>query len=609
RAGISIVSADTTVPDDIGWEAGRYGARAGIASPMMRQGKWTSGVYVSMATPRTWTPEEVAFVEEVAETSWDNVERAQAEAALRAADARSRTELERLVGERTAALKASEARLRTIFETSYQYQGLMDLDGTLLDANSTSLQGIQCELEDVVGRKFWATPWFSATPGMPELVKAGVEAAAAGRLVRAEIAVNLPTGRRAFDFSMRPVRDEDGRVVGIVPEATELTERRAAEEQLRQSQKMEAVGQLTGGIAHDFNNMLAVVIGGLNLLQRRLARGDHDVGKYVDAAIEGATRAAALTQRLLAFSRQKALTPEPVDAGRMVTGMTELLARALGEHIRVETILADGLWPIHADPAELESVVLNLSVNARDAMPDGGTLRIETANLQIDARAATACQIPHGDYVRIAVTDTGTGMAPDVVARAIDPFFTTKGVGKGTGLGLSQVFGVIRQSGGHVEIDSKVGRGTSVNVLLPRFIGAAWQGETAKPVPTGVPGGRPEEVVLVVEDEERVRNYSVEALRELGYSVLQAPNGRAALALIESGEPVALLFTDMVMPEMTGRELVKRATRKLAGLKILYTTGYTRDAAAGTLDPGAAILQKPFSIQQLATKVRAALDA
>ncbi|MEI9887921.1 MAG: PAS domain S-box protein [Rhizomicrobium sp.] len=609
RAGVSIVSADTTVPGDVGGEASRYGARAGIASPILRQGKWTSGVYVSMATPRAWTPEEVAFAEEVAETSWDNVERAQAEAALRAADARSRTELERLVGERTAALKASKARLRTIFETSYQYQCWLAPDGTLLDANSTSLHGIGCESEDVVGRKFWDTPWFSATPGMPELVKSGVEAAAGGQLVRAEIVVNLPTGRRAFDFSMRPVRDEDGRVVGIVPEATELTERRAAEEQLRQSQKMEAVGQLTGGIAHDFNNMLAVVIGGLNLLQRRLARGDTDVEKYVDAAIEGATRAAALTQRLLAFSRQKALTPEPVDAGRMVTGMTELLARTLGEHIRVETVLADGLWPIHADPAELESVVLNLSVNARDAMPDGGTLRVETANVQIAAPEAMACQVPLGDYVRIAVTDTGIGMAPDVVARAFDPFFTTKGVGKGTGLGLSQVFGFIRQSGGHVEIDSKPGRGTTVNVLLPRFIGVAWHAEGVKPSAVGVPDGKPSEIVLVVEDEERVRNYSVEALRELGYTVLQAPNGPAALKLIEDGRPVTLLFTDMVMPEMTGRELGRRATQKLAGLKVLYTTGYTRDAAAGTLDPGAAILQKPFSIQQLATKVRAVLDA
>jgi CheY-like chemotaxis protein len=339
-------------------------------------------------------------------------------------------------------------------------------------------------------------------------------------------------------------------------------------------------------------------------LKRRLARGDTDVGRYVDAAIEGAGRASALTQRLLAFSRQKALAPEPVDANRMVAGMTELLARTLGEHIRIETSLSGSPWLTHADPAELESVILNLCVNARDAMPDGGTLRIATHGVQLDAAQAAECQIAPGDYVAISVTDTGAGMAPETLARAFDPFFTTKEVGKGTGLGLSQVFGFVRQSGGHVKIDSAPGRGTAVKVLLPRSEGRALSAE--RQAGEQVPGGAAREIVLVVEDDARVRNYSVEALRELDYTVIAAANGAEALKLIDGGQAPILLFTDIVMPEMSGRELAARAKERVPGLKVLYTSGYARDAAARP--DHAAILQKPFSIRQLATRIRAAID-
>jgi PAS domain S-box-containing protein len=389
----------------------------------------------------------------------------------------------------------------------------------------------------------------------------------------------------------------------------EVFERSKAEEQLRQVQKMEAVGQLTGGIAHDFNNMLAVIIGGLNLVQRKLAKGETDVERFVEGAIDGAQRAAALTQRLLAFSRQQPLAPEPVNPNRMVSGMTELLSRTLGEPIFIETVLAAGLWQVRADPGQLENAILNLSVNARDAMPQGGRLTIETSNAFVDDAFAKEFAIPAGQYVLIAVADTGAGMTPDVIAKAFDPFFTTKGVGRGTGLGLSQVYGFVRQSGGHVKIYSEPGVGTTVKIYLPRHYGDAAESIKAH-APAALHRGLPTEIVMVVEDEERVRAVSVEALRELGYGVIEANGPREALRLLDEGRNVSLLFTDVVMPEMSGRELADIARRKRPELKVLYTTGYTRNAIVhnGILDPGTSLLTKPFSIEELATKVRAMLD-
>ena len=389
----------------------------------------------------------------------------------------------------------------------------------------------------------------------------------------------------------------------------EVNARSKVEEQLRQVHKMEAVGQLTGGIAHDFNNMLAVILGGLNLLQRKLARGETDVDRFVEGAIDGAQRAATLTQRLLAFSRQQPLSPEPLIINKLVAGMSELLDRTLGEHVKVETVLAAGLWQVKADPAQLENAILNLAVNARDAMPGGGRLTIETQNAFVDDAYAREYAIKAGQYVMIAVADTGAGMAPEVIAKAFDPFFTTKGAGKGTGLGLSQVYGFVRQSGGHVKIYSELGVGTSVKIYLPRLYGEAAATEQAKRLAT-IHRGLRSEVVLVVEDEERVRALSVEALRELGYSVVEASGPRQALRMLDDGQEVALLFTDVVMPDMSGRQLADRARGKRPNLKVLYTTGYTRNAIVhnGVLDPGANLLTKPFSIEELAAKVRKILD-
>jgi PAS domain S-box-containing protein len=380
-----------------------------------------------------------------------------------------------------------------------------------------------------------------------------------------------------------------------------------AQDALRQSQKMEAVGQLTGGIAHDFNNMLAVVIGSLDLLARRLG-GDERALRYVDAASDGARRAALLTQRLLSFSRQQPLEPKPTNLNTLVTGMSDLLGHSIGADIRLETVLAGGLWRVEIDPNQLENVILNLVVNARDAMPDGGRLTIETQNAHLDDRYAAAHDgVVAGQYVMLAVTDTGGGMPDDVIAKAFDPFFTTKAVGKGTGLGLSQVYGFIKQSGGHVKIYSEPGHGTTVKIYLAR-LDAAQAEDVAAPVLPVVAAGD-SRTILVVEDEAGVRAFTTEALTELGYTVLAAHDGAAALRLLDRHPEVDLLFTDVVMPDMNGRKLADAAQARRPGLKVLFTTGYTRNAVVhnGVLDKEVALIGKPFTVGALGEKVRSVL--
>jgi len=392
----------------------------------------------------------------------------------------------------------------------------------------------------------------------------------------------------------------------------EAESRAAAESQLRQLQKMESIGQLTGGVAHDFNNMLAIVIGSLDMAKRRLGADPDKARECVDNAMEGAERAAQLTARLLAFSRQQPLAPRPVDANKLVGGMSEMLRRTIGEDIRIETVLAGGLWPAFIDGAQLENALLNLCVNGRDAMPDGGRLTIETACSHLDdSYAACHDEVAPGQYVMVSVTDTGTGMPPHVIERAFDPFYTTKGVGKGTGLGLSQVFGFVKQSGGHVKIYSEPDVGTTVKLYLPRHFGEAETAGTAETEAAELPRARADEIILVVEDEDRVRHMSVDALRELGYVVVQAADANQALTVLEIQPRIDLLFTDIVMPDMNGRILSDLAREKRPDLNVLYTTGYTRNAIVhnGMLDHDVALLAKPFTIQQLAAKVREVLDA
>jgi len=395
--------------------------------------------------------------------------------------------------------------------------------------------------------------------------------------------------------------------------AAEQSERRErVESQLRQSQKMQAVGQLTGGLAHDFNNMLAVIVGCLNLLKRKMARGEIDQDSLIDKAMECVERAAALTHRLLAFSRQQPLAPQAVDANKLVGGMAEMIRRTLGESINVETVLASGIWRVHVDPNQLESALLNLAVNARDAMNDEGKVTIETSNAYIDDRYAREhAEVKEGQYVLVAVSDTGAGMPPEVIAKAFEPFFTTKGPGKGTGLGLSQVFGFVKQSGGHIKIYSEPGQGTTVKIYLPRFV---VEREIAAPThQTSDIGpalrGAPEMLILVVEDEDRMRSVAVAMLHDLGYSALAAGNGAEALALIDANPQIALLFTDIVMPDMNGRALAEQALRRRPDLKVVFTTGFSRNAVIhnGVLDRGVNFLPKPFSIEQLAQKIGAVL--
>jgi signal transduction histidine kinase len=387
----------------------------------------------------------------------------------------------------------------------------------------------------------------------------------------------------------------------------EQLRRESAEESLRQSQKMNAIGQLTAGIAHDFNNLLTGIGGAVEMVSRRLSEPSAEVARFLDLARGGVLRAATLTQRLLAFARQQPLQIEAVDANRLVSGMSELLRRTLGEKIKVETVLAGGLWRATADVTQLESAVLNLAINGRDAMPAGGTLTIETANAHLDdAYAMANAEVTPGQYVLVAVSDTGTGMDQETIARSFEPFFTTKQRGQGTGLGLSMTFGYVKQIGGHLKIYSEVGRGTTVKLYLPRALAEGAEATDAVPVyATAAAGSGP--VVLVVEDDPVVREFAISACREIGCTVYHAEDGAQAIAQLEAHDDIILLFTDVGLPgDMNGRQLAGVASERWPHLKVLFTTGYTANAIVhhGVLDHGVNFIGKPFSIAALAAKIK-----
>jgi PAS domain S-box-containing protein len=385
-------------------------------------------------------------------------------------------------------------------------------------------------------------------------------------------------------------------------------ERERIEDALRQSQKMEAVGQLTGGLAHDFNNLLTGISGSLDLLQKRVAQGRlGDLDRYLVAAQGASKRAAALTHRLLAFSRRQTLDPKPTDVTRLIGGMAELIRRTVGPQIAVEIVDMAGLWTALVDPNQLENALLNLAINARDAMPDGGRITIETANRWMDERGARERDLPSGQYLSVCVSDTGTGMAPDVVARAFDPFFTTKPLGAGTGLGLSMIYGFARQSGGAVRIYSEVGQGSTLCIYLPRHYGLEDTGD-GQTVHDEVPQAEAGEVVLVVDDEPTVRMLVTDVLGDLGYGALEAEDGPSGLKILQTAARIDLLVTDVGLPGgMNGRQVADAARVLRPGLKVLFITGYAENAVVGNghLDPGMAILTKPFGIDDLASKMRA----
>ncbi len=395
-----------------------------------------------------------------------------------------------------------------------------------------------------------------------------------------------------------------GRDVTAVKEQAEALAQ--AEEQLRQAQKMEAVGQLTGGLAHDFNNLLTAVTGGLELLGAKLAKGEYDkVDRYINMAQTGANRAAALTQRLLAFSRRQTLAPKPTDVDRLIAEMEEIIDRTLGPAIEVKVVSANGLWPILVDAPQLENALLNLCINARDAMPEGGQLTIETGNKALDARAAAAQDLPPGDYVSLCVTDTGTGMEPEIIERVFDPFFTTKPIGEGTGLGLSMIYGFVRQSGGQVRIYSEVGQGTTMCLYLPRLVGVH-DLDDAHQSPETRHRAQQGQTVLLVEDEIAIRELVSEILGDAGYRVLTASNGPMGVAILRSNERIDLLVTDVGLPGgLNGRQVADAGRVARPDLKILFVTGYAANAAvgAGHLDKGMEVLTKPFNIIELERRV------
>jgi PAS domain S-box-containing protein len=398
----------------------------------------------------------------------------------------------------------------------------------------------------------------------------------------------------------------------VTAERERQAELQETQERLRQAQKMETVGQLTGGVAHDFNNLLQVVIGNLETIGRALPEDSPRLRRAAQHAMTGARRAATLTHRLLAFARRQPLSPKAIAPNRLVAGMSEILHRTLGETIDIETVFSPSLWRVEADVNGLENVLLNLAVNARDAMPGGGKLTIETANAHLDEDYARRnAEVSAGQYVMISVSDTGVGMDDATLQKAFEPFFTTKDVGKGTGLGLSMVYGYVKQSGGHVKIYSEPGQGTTVRIYLPRLMGETAEEEDVEPRLD--PEGSRNETILVCEDDDDVRAYSVESLRELGYRVLEAHDGPSALRLLERQEGrVDLLFTDVVLPAgMTGAHVAEAARRIRPDLKVLFTTGYARNAIVhhGRLDPGVELITKPFTFADLAARIRDILDA
>ena len=525
---------------------------------------------------------------------YDVTERSLAEQAVRASEQRLHelnASLEQRVAERSADLLAREARLRTVFETSYQLQGLLALDGTLLEANATSLAVIDTPLAEIVGKPFWETPWFTATPGMPDIMRAAVEEAARGETVREELSVLVPGGWRVFDFSIRPIRGTDGSVIAIVPEAVDITERRVAEESLRQSQKLEAMGQLTGGVAHDFNNLLTPIIGSLDMLIRG-GVGTERERRLIAGGMKSAERAKILVQRLLAFARRQPLQVDAVDVARLVTGMADLLASTLGPRIKIGVDVAADLPAAKADPNQLEMAILNLSVNARDAMPDGGTLSI-SARIE-GVSGGHPAKLSSGNYVRISVVDTGAGMDAQILRHAIEPFFSTKGIGQGTGLGLSMAHGLAAQLGGGLTIASQLGVGTEIDLWLPVCPESGPSELVAAQIrqPALSVGA-----VLLVDDEELVRNSTADMLTELGFAVSEASSAEEALRMIDTGVPIDILITDHLMPGMTGVDLVSALRERRPDIPALIISGFAERKGIASDLPR---LTKPFRQADLA---------
>ncbi len=479
--------------------------------------------------------------------------------------------LERRISERTSEIESREAQMRAIFETSHQYKALLNLDGEVLYANTTALSGIGAAVDDLLGRHLWETPWFTHTPGAPEAISIAFQNAIAGNNIRAEMETLLPIGKRTFDLTLRPVVDKYGAVTAAIAEAVDITERRRSEEALRQSQKMEAIGQLTGGVAHDFNNLLTIIRSATDFLRRR-DLPDERRNRYVDAISETVDRASKLTKQLLAFARRQALKPEPFNVNAAVNSIVQLLRPLVGKTVRVDVTNFDQSLFAFADVAQFETALINLAVNARDAMRGDGRLTIAVA---------TATEIPPcrnrekrtGDFITVSVTDTGIGIPADSIDNIFEPFFTTKEVGRGTGLGLSQALGFAQQSGGEVIVESTISAGSTFTIYLPQSPVVTDEALTATAItPVSGKGHR----VLIVEDNEGIGAFTREMLQDLGYKVEWVTTAQHALTMISEDEfAFDVVFSDIVMPGMNGIEFGTFVRENYPGLPIVLTSGFS----------------------------------
>jgi PAS domain S-box-containing protein len=580
------------------WRAIDVGAVLNV--PLMENGELVGLIYAHAGTPRAWTGDEVSLVEDMADRTWEAIGRARATQALR----RMNETLEAQVRERTA----QRDRMWTL---STDIMMMTNTNGKILSVNPAWTTLLGWREDELVGSSFYEF----IHPDDIEMTRVERRKLEAGKMVHHfENRYRTKAGGAVW-LSWKAV--PDGGIVhsvarDITAEREQAEALQAAEEALRHAQKMEAVGQLTGGIAHDFNNLLQGILGSLALVEKRIEQGRPEgLAEYAAHARASAERAGALTHRLLAFSRRQPLDPKPVQANPLIVAMEPLLRRTLGEMIVLNFQLAEDLWPTLCDPHQLDSAILNLAINARDAMPDGGMLTIRSYN----AGAASQNTPPPGglaggDYICLAVTDTGTGMPPDVVERAFDPFYTTKPIGQGTGLGLSMVYGFMRQSGGHARIASTVGRGTTLSLFLPRHEGAdiyETGPDAAPPAAQAAPG---QGAVLVMEDEPVVRSIVVEVLEDLGYQTIEAADGPAGLEILQSNRPIDLLVTDIGLPGLNGRQVADAARLTRPRLKILFMTGYAETAsmADGFLATGMQMITKPFAIDSLAARIKAIIE-
>jgi PAS domain S-box-containing protein len=571
-----------------------------INAPLLENGQLTAVFYLHSRTARNWTDAEMQLLRDMADRTWEASGRAKAYQALRSIN----ESLEQEIAFRTT-------QRDRIWRLSSDLMVVATLEAVITSANPAWKTIFGWSETDLIGRNIIDLLHPEDRPSMRQqlrLLKEGQPVTSFESRYRRRDGVFLW-------LSWRAVPDETSiHAVGrdITAEREQAEALKAAEEALRQAQKMEAVGQLTGGIAHDFNNLLQGIVGSLDLMEKRIEAGRAaEVAKFVTAARASANRAVALTHRLLAFSRRQPLDPKPVQANPLVHAMEELLARSMGERINIVLRLAPDLWPTLCDPHQLESAILNLAINARDAMPDGGTLTLETCNTELDAAyAARMPEVLPGPYICLSVTDTGTGMSASVMEQAFEPFYTTKPLGQGTGLGLSMIYGFTKQSEGHARIYSELGHGTTVKLFLPRYLGEAVEtGETQTTKPANVQSDHA--IVLVVEDEDIVRGLIVDVLEEMGLTAITAHDGPSGLAILQSRQSIDLLVTDIGLPGINGRQMADAGRLLRPDLKILFMTGYAETAAManGFLEPGMEMITKPFPIDTLATRIRGMITA